>query len=218
MVAAAWRGQTSPAVITPEGTWSGDELLARAAGAADWLDAVGVPEGTPVPALVVSSAPAFALVIGAAGSGRPLAPLGPRHTARELSAVVGPLGAEVLVTELAHVGLAAEIAERTSVRVEVIPELPASMRQLDADPAANSVAVIMHTSGTTGDPRAVPWRQDRLGLRVGLNAALTALGPGTAYATASPFHHIAGFGNHAISLAAGGALVPPPQFSVALSR
>ena len=47
-----------------------------------------------------------------------------------------------------------------------------------------------------------------------VNSGLCTLGPGSRYATASPFHHIAGFGNYAVALAAGAALVPVPRFTV----
>ena len=89
---AGWRGCPNAAVIAPDGIWSGDELLGYAAGAADWLDSIGAPAGQPIPALVASTAAAFALVVGAAASGRPLAPLGPRHTVRELSACLHSVG------------------------------------------------------------------------------------------------------------------------------
>src|SRR3954451_16201004 len=76
------------AVVTTEGSWSGPELLAHAAGAAAWLDSIGAREGAPVGALVTSTAAAFALIVGATAPRRPLAPLGPRLTARELTACV----------------------------------------------------------------------------------------------------------------------------------
>jgi len=73
---------------------------------------------------------------------------------------------------------------------------------------------VLHTSGTTGHPRAVPYRHDRLARRCGLNATLQQLGRGSVFATASPFHHIAGLGNVMVALAAGATTVAVPRFTV----
>src|SRR5262249_21435792 len=91
-------GSPEAAVIHPDGSsWSLDELLARAAGAAGWLDSLGAEPGVPVPALVASTIPAFALLFAGAGSGRPLAPLSPRFVLDDLVACVDGLGADVVV-------------------------------------------------------------------------------------------------------------------------
>ena len=70
-------------------------------------------------------------------------------------------------------------------------------------PRPDDTAVVLHTSGTTGHPKAVRYRHDRLARRCRLNATLQQLGPGSVFATASPFHHIAGLGNIMVALAAG---------------
>jgi len=51
-------------------------------------------------------------------------------------------------------------------------------------------------------------------VRCEVNRRLCGFEPGCRYATASPFHHIAGLGNHAVALAAGAAVVPMPRFTV----
>jgi acyl-CoA synthetase (AMP-forming)/AMP-acid ligase II len=211
---ARWRGCTDTAVIGPEAVWSGDDLVAYGAGAADWLDHIGAPAGEPVPALVTSTPEAFALIVGAAGSARPLAPLGPRHTLRELCACLRSVGAGILVAEPAFTDVANEVAAAMAVRVAVLPELAPSSRRLDFDPPANATAFVLHTSGTSGIPKAVPYRQDRMRRRAEINMRLGSLGPGSAFASASPFHHIAGWGNYAVALAAGATLVPLPRFTV----
>ncbi|MCU1367556.1 MAG: hypothetical protein JWN39_3195, partial [Ilumatobacteraceae bacterium] len=43
------------AVVAHGGSWTGRELIRRAAGAADLLDAAGAPEGRPVAALLSST-------------------------------------------------------------------------------------------------------------------------------------------------------------------
>ncbi len=202
------------AVVTQSGTWTGRELIRRSAGAADLLDEVGAPAGRPVVALLSSSPSAFALAIGAAATQRGIAPLGPKLTAHELTPIAAALDAEVIVAESAYEPLAREIARSTGLRVAVIDTVPTSTRHLsfDVDPACP--AAILHTSGTTGLPKPVLYRQDRLGARTRVNAELLGLGPGSVYATASPFHHIAGIGMLFVALGSGAALLSLPRFDL----
>ena len=210
---AGWCDAPRPAVVTAATTWSGSELLARAAGAAEHLTSLA-PAGTAVPALLPSTPTAFAYVVGGASAGRPLAPLGPRLTAHELGPCIDGLGSPVLLTDEEFAPLAAELAGPRGITVVPLGEPPVSHAALDLTPSPQSTAFVLHTSGTTGAPKAVPYRQDRLALRCRTNAGLCSLAPGAVYATASPFHHIAGFGNYAVALAAGAALAPVPRFTV----
>jgi acyl-CoA synthetase (AMP-forming)/AMP-acid ligase II len=207
-------GSSQPAVISAQGIWSGDELMRRAAGCADWLDAILEDSGSPVPALLTANPSALALVVAGSGSGHPIAPLGPRLTARELMACVEALECPVLVAEPEFVEVASEVVARTGLRLEVLAEPACSQRRLDFDPSNESTAFVLHTSGTTGMPKAVAYRQDRLARRVGVSAAVLSLGPDSVYASASPFHHIAGLGNQAVALAVGAAVVTMARFSI----
>jgi acyl-CoA synthetase (AMP-forming)/AMP-acid ligase II len=209
-----WQGRHDPAVIGLGAMWSGDDLLAYAAGAADWLDGVGAPTGQPVPALVSSTPSAFALVVGAATSMRPLAPLGPRLAVRELVACMESVGTGLLVAEPSFADVATEVAAVTGGRVAVLPEFIRSSRPLQFDPPGEAVAFILHTSGTSGLPKQVPYRQDRMGRRAEINMGLGSLDCGSVFASASPCHHIAGWGNYAVALAARSAIVALPRFSV----
>lgn len=215
---ARWRGRSDPAVLSSDVCWSGDEFLARSAGAADWLDRVGAEPGRPVLAMVTSTPTAFALLVGAAGSGRSLAPLGPLLTAYELAACVRGTGGQLLVTEPAFAETAEAVAALTGGHVEVVPEPDVSARDLALDPSPDDLAFIIHTSGTTGAPKPVPYRQDRLARRVELIAGLCGLGPGCRLAVAAPFHHVGGLGNVAVALAATAGGVVLPRFGVSAWR
>ena len=208
-------GGRDAAVIHPDGSsWTLDEVLARAAGAADWLDAIGAPPGVPVPALVSSTIPAFALLFAGAGSGRPLAPLSARFVLDDVAACVAGLGSEVLVAQRDAAAVADAVAARTNARVAVVPEefLP-SRRSLDMDPDPEDVLVVIHTSGTTGRPKPVYQTQGPMVDRVARSAGPIELGPGCRYATASAFHHQAGAGLFIVAMGAGATLVPLPHFS-----
>jgi acyl-CoA synthetase (AMP-forming)/AMP-acid ligase II len=215
MVSAA-QATTPRAVVTADLKWSGDELLGYAAAAARWLSRSGLPEGVPVPALLEAGPEALGLVLAGAAVRRPIAPLGPKLTVRELTGCVERLAAPCLVSQPSLADRAAAVAPE----VLVLGELPG--RDLRSDPLPvpdpDEVAVVLHTSGTTGQPRAVPYRHGRLARRCRLNATLQQLGRGSVFATASPFHHIAGLGNLMVALAAGATAVTLPRFTVAAWR
>jgi acyl-CoA synthetase (AMP-forming)/AMP-acid ligase II len=196
----------APAVLDRGTVWSMAELAARGAAAANVLDEAGAAPGAAVPALFTTSPVALAFLLGGARTGRPIAPLGPKLTPRELSACVTKLRSDLIVTEEAFINVAAEVAERTQARLVVVPELEPSRRRLDMNAHPDDLAFVLHTSGTSGIPKAVPVREDRLATRTVANAALVELGPRCVYASASTFHHIAGLGMFAVALGAGAAV------------
>jgi acyl-CoA synthetase (AMP-forming)/AMP-acid ligase II len=211
MIAA--RDPDARAVVDHDGAWTVAELHRRGAGAADWLDDEGFPAGRPVPALLGTTKDAFALLVGGAATDRSLAPLGPRLTPPEIAICLTGLGADRLVTAPAYRDVAEQAAALAGCDVVVLPTLPASDRQLPT-PAADAAAFVLHTSGTSGAPKAAWVRQDRMVARARVNAGLLELGPTTVYTTASPFHHIAGLGMLAVGLASESALACFPEFSV----
>jgi acyl-CoA synthetase (AMP-forming)/AMP-acid ligase II len=209
---AEWCVRDDPAVVAAGTSWSGRELMGRAAGAAEWLRRTCQPGA--VPALLAASPAAVAHLIAGAGCGRPLAPLGPRLTAGELAPCIEPMDGEVILADPEFEDVAREVAARTGRRLEWLTVPPCATEPLDLDPDPGLPAFWLHTSGTTGRPKAVPYTQWRLARRSLLNADLCALEPGAVYASASGFHHIAGLGNYVVALAAGATLAPMPRFSV----
>jgi acyl-CoA synthetase (AMP-forming)/AMP-acid ligase II len=214
-VAAAYRGSDRPAVISAGAMVTGSGLLAAAAGAARWFESFGLPAGRPLPALVTTSADTLAMLLAGAATGHPLAPLGPRLTAAELTGAVSGLGGQVLLHEPAFAGLAAELAQVTGVRPIAVTGLPEA-KDIDrlAAPDPDEVAVYLHTGGTTGAPKRVPLTQRVLARRSALLAGLTGMdAPEAVYATGSPIHHIGGLGNTLAALSAGAAVVATASFS-----
>jgi acyl-CoA synthetase (AMP-forming)/AMP-acid ligase II len=219
-VVAAYRGSDRPAVISPGAMVTGSGLLAAAAGAARWFESFGLPAGRTLSALVTTSADTLAMLLAGAATGHPLAPLGPRLTAAELSGAVSGLGGQVLLHEPAFAGLAAELAQVTGVRpIAVTPRpVPDQPDAADIDrlaaPDADEVAVYLHTGGTTGAPKRVPLTQRVLARRSAVLAGLTGMdAPEAVYATGSPIHHIGGLGNTLAALSAGASVIATASFS-----
>ena len=205
-----------PAVVSAAGgradCWTGSDLLQIGAGLRDWVR--GLDAGNIVPALLSDTGPAMALVLGGAEAGYPIAPLGPRLTVPELAACVRGLDAQVLVTEPTFAELGHEVAWSSGARLAVLPDpLPrAEPGEPPADPTAT--AWVLHTSGTTGLPKPVPYEQGAMAARTRVYTACVPLVPGDVFVAAPGFHHIAGSGNLAVALAAGATIAGFPSFSV----
>src|SRR4051794_30529076 len=155
LVRGHWRGSDRPAVVTASGTWSGDELLRRAGGAATWLDSLGFTTGDVIPALVDESPAAIALTVGAAMSGRALAPLGTRLPASDLAGALKSLGSTQLLTDPGLRPLAEEVARLSGVKLHDIDGPPDAASILESQFGPEVVVAVVHTSGTTGLPKPV---------------------------------------------------------------
>src|SRR4051794_6115971 len=161
---AWWRGRTDPAVITRDGSWTGAELLERAAGAAQHLRSITSETG-PVPALITSGPGAFAYLIGGAAGGRPPPPLGPRLTPYQLGPCIDNLSSDVLLVEREFAAVGRELTDGRERQLMVIDVPPLVDDALDLAAAPDAIAFVLHTSGTTGQPKPVECRQDRLAQR-----------------------------------------------------
>jgi acyl-CoA synthetase (AMP-forming)/AMP-acid ligase II len=211
-VAAIHAGSSRLAVADTNGPVSGRELFGRARTAADFLTDLDGARGCAVPALVTTNADALALLLGGAVADRPLAPLGPRLTVAELATMVHDTGSRVLLTEPDFHDTAKAIGAATGARVITVPALPASAEPLPAP--RGEMAFYLHTSGTTGVPKRVPFTQSVMAARTQVLSGLAGFGPDDRYATGSPLHHLGGLGNITAALSAGSAVLPTTRFSI----
>jgi len=213
---ALLRDPDAPAIVSSSDrrTWTAATLLGMAAGAIDLLDAHGATPGQYVPALLTTRPVSVAMLLAGAWSQRPLAPLGPRMTERELLGCLERLDGELLLAEPEWADKAEHLAAKTGRRVVILDRLPpgAGPCTLRGKP---DVAFMMHTSGTTGAPKQVAVSETALLRRAEVNGALLQLTPGARLAIAGLFHHVAGLGNIAVALANQTAIVMYPSFSVA---
>jgi acyl-CoA synthetase (AMP-forming)/AMP-acid ligase II len=213
-VIAARRELPGPALLAGPDAWTWPELLRLTTAAARWLDRLGVPAGAPVAALLITSPGAIALTLAGAATGRPVAPLGPRLTERELVPCVLGIAAPFLIVDPECAAIGERVASAAGARYIPLPEF-AESRDVDLPtPGMDDVATILHTSGTTGLPKPVQMRQHTLAQRAIVNSALLRLSPSSVYASASPFHHIAGWGNVAVALGAGATILTFPRFTI----
>jgi len=208
-----------PALVaaTPAGTtvWTRAQLVTMVAGALQLFESLDVPAGAMVPALLTTRAPAVATLIAGALSGRPLAPLAPRMTRTELVACLADIPGNVLLAEAESADLAAEVGSATGKRVVLVDDDLAGDRPLVPRDDPDAIALVMHTSGTTGRPKRVAAREFALGRRSDVNGYLLDIRPGDRVVTTSLFHHVGGLGNLAVALGNGAAAVLFPRFSVA---
>jgi acyl-CoA synthetase (AMP-forming)/AMP-acid ligase II len=208
----------SPALfsVTSDGvdSWTRGELTSMTSGATDILDGHGVAEGDLVPALLSNRPMSVAMLLAGALSNRPLAPLAPRLTRRELLACVERIPGGILVTEPEWLDMATDLADATGKRVCVVAEPAFGSAPLTARSDPDGVAFVMHTSGTTGLPKQIWVREAPLSHRAEVNGELLQLDSDSRFVTAALFHHVAAIGNVAASLANGSALVMFPAFSV----
>src|SRR5690349_15167023 len=126
------RRDSEATALTGERAVSYAELVELAAAAAGWLDELGFADGSPVPALLDTSAVSLALVIAGSCTGRPIAPLGPRLTAREIAGCITGLRAATLIAEPGYADQAAAAAERAGCACAVVPGLKPGGRTLTA--------------------------------------------------------------------------------------
>lgn len=195
-----------------DGDWSGVELLRRAGGAAETLRAV-VPAGSPVPALLSSSPSSIAMTLGAAFSGRPLAPLGSRLAVAELVPLITALGSPVLVADEANADLATRAAAAAGVQPLIVGQVPGCEPRFTMT-SPDSVVMVLHTSGTTGRPKPVVVRDAAVYHRSRAYRLEMGLDRGDLYCSTGGFHHTGGLGMLFVAVACGAGIVPFPRFSV----
>ena len=213
------RSDAHPALVVPQ---SGRELsyaalqeaLDRAAGR---LAALGVGEGDRV-ALVAAGGPALVVAfLAIVARGAAAAPLNPALGAAEMTAELADLGA----SRLLHDGsaAAADAASAAGVAASVIGvedgQLHADGQAGEArDPEGgpDSLALLLHTSGTTSKPKTVPIRQRNLVASTGAVARSYALTSQDVTMCVMPLFHVHGLVATVLATLSSGGTVVLPRF------
>ncbi len=216
----------APALLAPgRPTLDHDGLRARVAATLPRLNDLGIGRGDAL-AIVLANGPATAGLFLAVATGAIAAPLNPTYKAEELEFYLGDLEARALVLAPGDDGPARAIASRRGIPVIELVETagsPAGDFELRGDErraartglgAADDVALVLHTSGTTSRPKMVPLSQRNLAASARNIATALSLGPDDRCLNVMPMFHIHGLiGALLAPLAAGGAVACTEGFN-----
>ncbi len=215
-----WAERTpgAPALRAMDGRdWSHRELLEVVGGVAGRLAARVVRPETRIGIVLPPGAEACIALLGASVAAI-AAPLNPRATRHELTRDLRRLGTHLVITggpcAAAVQAIAAELGVATIAVNDVLT--PGGRQAARSGPLPSrdpdDIAVILHTSGTTADPKRVP-RPHRTYVAAARAAAIcTHLTPADVGLLINRLHTNGGVGNLYASLCSGGCCVAAPGF------
>ena len=166
---------------------------------------------------LVAHGPDLAVALLATSCHAVAAPLSPLSTADELRNVLRGLGASAVVVQDDLDTPARQVAVELGLRVLECCDNSLPEATLDTlDPGSSDLALILHTSGTTGQPHRVPFTHSSLCVSARTIARSLELGPDDRCLNPMPLHHGHGLiGGLLASLAAGAATICVSGYSAA---
>ena len=219
------RGEAdAPAVVVPGGPrLTYQELRDEVRRGADALAGLGLERGQAIGMVLENGPEAIVLFLAVAAVGA-AAPLNPAYTEAELRFYLEDVDARALIVPPGGAAAARAARPAGTVLVEAAIGPDGRLRveapgggttaAEPAEPGADDVALMLHTSGTTGRPKRVPLRHRNLEASITNIAATYQLGPGDVSLCAMPLFHVHGLLASALStLATGGTLVVPSPFN-----
>ena len=215
-----------PALVVPDGPHVSYGMLRTGVReVADTLAALGLERGDRV-AIVLPQGPAAIVAILGAALAATAAPLNPSFTEAEFRFYFEDVAARALIVP--PDGAAAARAawpsgpERPLIEATLNPggELrlesttPRHTHRTASEPSPDDVALILHSSGTTGRPKRAPIRHRNLVASAGNIVATYGLGPSDVTVCVMPLFHIHGLVASVLAtLASGGKVVIPSRFN-----
>jgi acyl-CoA synthetase (AMP-forming)/AMP-acid ligase II/thioesterase domain-containing protein len=203
------------------------QLLAQVERTRATLSAFGLGDGDCV-ALLLPNGPLLAQTFLSVVASATCAPLNLAYSSAELAFYLRNLGARAIIISEATPKSTIEVALRAGIKILKIQSdrHPCGMFELVGEPSGetnstrrvtpDSVALLLHTSGTTASPKLVPLRHGSLMTSVHDTAAWLQLAPGDCCLNVMPLFHIHGLiGGLLSALANGGSSVCPPDFQPA---
>ncbi|MBO0864297.1 MAG: long-chain fatty acid--CoA ligase [Mycobacterium sp.] len=197
------------------------EFDAAAARVATLLDKAGIEPGDRV-GVMLPNTPAFAIAFyGIMYRGAVAVPMNPLLKAREVTYYLSNSGAKALFATPAFAGEANSGADEVGVQcwvvddaglAKLITDLPEQDSPMERDD--DDVAVILHTSGTTGKPKGAMLTHGNLGRNAEVSVrTLVETGPGDVVMGCLPLFHVFGLtcGLNG-SVLAGATLTLIPRF------
>jgi oxalate---CoA ligase len=204
------------------------DLRALAAATVARLNGLGIGRNDRV-AIVAANGPAMAASFVAIAAGATTAPLNPAYRAEEYEFYLADLNAKALVIEGGLDNPAAGVAERLGVPiVDLVAATDGPAGGFALEPrgamagtpragggaAADDIALVLHTSGTTSRPKIVPLSQANICASARHIGATLDLAPEDRCLNIMPLFHIHGLVAAVLSsLAAGASVVCTPGFN-----
>ncbi len=177
-------------------------------------------------AIVLPNGAGMACAFLAVAQGATTAPLNPGYREDEFAFYLEDLGARALVVEAGYDGPALKAGERlglTILRLHPDAQVAGAFTlkcettteaAAPAEPSADSVALILHTSGTTSRPKIVPLLQSNIAASAQNIASSLALTPQDRCLSVMPLFHIHGLiAAVSATVASGGSIFCTPGFN-----
>jgi len=142
------------AIATRDADWTYDALNQAADRVRDALVTQHDLDDARVALLFDASASMIAALVGTLKAGKVYVPLDPAHPKDRLEFLIADAQASVILTDGAHVDLAARLAGALPV-VDVETLAAPASQPPPAYPSPDSLAYILYTSGSTGTPKGV---------------------------------------------------------------
>ncbi len=215
-------GETTAVVLPERGIRiTYDSLRRQVAAAADVFASAGIGNAARVAMALPNGLETIVCFLGASVAGT-AAPLNPAYRHDEFVFFLEDTDAKLLVLPPAGADEARRAAAERGVPIlaaDVDPEgtvrfFPASTGRTAGPPQPDDVALILHTSGTTGRPKRVPLRHRNLAVSAENIARTYQLTANDVAMTVMPLFHVHGLlASTLATLLTGGTMVVPEKFN-----
>ena len=215
-------GETTAVVLPERGIRiTYDSLRRQVAAAADVFASAGIGNAARVAMALPNGLETIVCFLGASVAGTS-APLNPAYRHDEFVFFLEDTDAKLLVLPPAGADEARRAAAERGVPIldaDVDPEgtvrfFPASTGRTAGPPQPDDVALILHTSGTTGRPKRVPLRHRNLAVSAENIARTYQLTANDVAMTVMPLFHVHGLlASTLATLLTGGTMVVPEKFN-----
>ncbi|KAK5987041.1 Nonribosomal peptide synthetase GRA1 [Cladobotryum mycophilum] len=163
-------------------SWDGQltyaELKLQSSRLADYLRACGVKSGTTVPLCFEKSMWAVIGMIAVLKAGGACVPLDPSHPRTRLETILSRLDTQVLLTSPLHAPGLRGIDQRLVVLDEsLLDKSPTAVELTSVLVQPSDAAFVLHTSGSTGIPKAIVLEHKALSTSLHEHGAVECLGP-----------------------------------------
>lgn len=218
----ATRSPNHTALIDPSGSWTHQELQDAIEQTRQWLRDAGVRPGDRV-MIACENCRAFVAIVFALSilDAWPV-PVNARVSERELELVRNHCGARLTIYTTAVSAHARQHAQRDQAKIVDIPSLGTlGVGRLNGEAvpepveenAASQVAVLLYTSGTTGQPKGVMLTHRNVLFIAAAAAKIRSLTPEDRVYAILPMSHVVGFSVVFLgTLLSGATLVLAPRF------